>query len=331
MPDDYAYPITQCDVTTEKRAKLESYRDKRRLWLSWISTDEHHAIWTVLSSMVWTDVAFRTLTNFAVGDEANALNNHLMVEALLDGHVATQVLAIRRLVDNRKTDVISLRRLVKDLRSHFALFTRENYVCFDGLPYDYEAVRHARFMENAGNWGKGGIWVPTSGPQGDGTSESAHRQFDKLAGLDPAKRSREDRLPASLLTTIEKWLNDSGADDLAEWSHAYLAHAGGPESRKRIADLMVTTNKITDAIKALARVTEAISARLLFAGGRTNALMPVAQFNQFEKLDKPIMQAGGEAAAYKLWHQLSDERNSYLNGVDTALIGQPKAGGPLIQ
>jgi hypothetical protein len=327
MPDEYAYTLAQCDVTTEKHAALQSYRDKRRLWLSWVSTDEHHAIWTALSSMVWTDVAFKSLTNFAVGDEANALNNHLLAEALLDGHVATQVLAIRRLVDKGSTN-ISLRRLINDLRSKFGLFTRENYVCFDGLPYDYEAVRHERFMKNAGNWGRGGIWVPTEGPQGDATSELAHRQFDKLAGIDPAKRTREDRLPASLLTTIEKWLNDSGADDLAKWSHAYLAHAGGPEARKRIADLMVTANKITDAIKALARVTEAISAWLLCADGRSNALMPVAQFNPFEKLDKPIMQAGGEDAAYKLWHQLSDERNSYLNGVDTALIGQPKAGSP---
>jgi hypothetical protein len=49
--------------------------------------------------------------------------------------------------------------------------------------------------------------------------------------------------------------------------------------------------------------------------------MPVAQFNPFEKLDKPIMQAGGDAAAYKLWHQLSDERNRYLDGVDAELIG----------
>jgi hypothetical protein len=109
---------------------------------------------------------------------------------------------------------------------------------------------------------------------------------------------------------------------LANWSHAYLAHAGGPESRKRIADLMVTTNKITDAIKALARVTEAISAWLLFAGGRTNALMPVAQFNQFEKLGNPIIQAGGETDAYKLWDELSDERNHYLDGVGAGLIGR---------
>lgn len=327
MPDKYAYTLAQCDVATEKHGALQSYRDKRRLWLSWISTDEHHAIWTALSSMVWTDVAFKTLTNFAAGDEGNALSNPLLAEALLDGHVATQVLAIRRLMEDTQKDRISLRSLMKDLRSNFALLTRENYVCFDGLPYDYEAVRRARFIENAGNWGKGGIWMSTEGPQGDGVSELAHMQFDKLAGIDPAKRSREDRLPSSLLKTIEKWLGDSGADDLAKWSHAYLAHAGGPKSRKQIDDLMVTANKITDAIRALSRVTEAISAWLLNASGRTNALMPIAQFNPFEKLDKPIMQAGGEAAAYRLWHKLSDERSRYLDGVDAALIGQPKADG----
>ena len=80
----------------------------------------------------------------------------------------------------------------------------------------------------------------------------AHEQFDRLAGIDPAKRSREDRLPLSLLATIERWLDESGADELAKWSHAYLAHAGGSEARKRIADLLVTANKITDAIKVFA-------------------------------------------------------------------------------
>lgn len=142
----------------------------------------------------------------------------------------------------------------------------------------------------------------------------------RMTGIDAAKRSREDCLPIPLLTTIEKWLADCGAEDLAKWSHAYLAHAGGPHSRAKIAALQVTANKITDALKALARVTEAISAYLLFAGGRSGSLMPVAQFNPFEKLDKPIMKAEGEADAYKFWHQLSDERNCYLDGVDAELI-----------
>jgi hypothetical protein len=324
MRDPYTYPIAQCDVSEERRAALQSYRDKRSLWLSWIDKDEHHAIWQVLSSMVWTDVSFRTLTHFAINDENNALHNSLLTEALLAGHVATQVLAIRRLMDDRNSDIISLRRLIKDLKRNFGLFTRENYVCFDGLPYDYEAVQQKEMAQRAG---EGFFWGETSGPGAHGTSRMAHEQFDMLADIDPAKRSREDRLPMSLLTTIESWLDESGADELARWSHAYLAHAGGPESRKRIAELTVTTNKITDAIRALARVTEAISALLLFASGRMNSLMPVAQFNVFEKLDKPIMPAGGEDDAYKVWHQLGDERNSYLDGVDAELIGRPKAGG----
>jgi hypothetical protein len=321
MAADYQYPIDQCDVT-DKRA-LQAYRDKRRSWLSWIDTDEHHAIWTVLSDMVWTDVSFKVLTNFAIGDENNGLNNSLLAAALLDGHVATQVLAIRRLMDNGSSDVISLRKLVKDIKRNFPLFTRENYVCFDALPYDYEAVQHKEMMERIG---KGSFWGATSGPAAHVISRMAHEQFDQLTGIASENRRRDDRLPSSVLTTLDNWLSDSDADDLAQWSHTYLAHAGGPESRTKIAALQVTAAKITDAIKALARVTEAISAYLLFAGGRSSSLMPVAQFNPFEKLDKPIMSVGGESDAYTLWHQLSGERNRYLDGVNVELMRHPKSG-----
>jgi hypothetical protein len=99
-----------------------------------------------------------------------------------------------------------------------------------------------------------------------------------------------------------------------------------PEARNRIADFIVTANKITSAIKHLACVTEAISARLLFAGGRSNGLMPVAQFNPFEKLDKPVMRANGQENAYKLWHSLSDTANRYVDGVEDELIGRGKSG-----
>jgi hypothetical protein len=319
MSTDYKYKLADCDVT-DRRA-LESYRAKRATWLSWINADEHHAIWDVLSGMVWTDVSFRALTQFAIDAENSALHNTLLTEALIGGHVATQVLAIRRLVDNRGDDVISLRKLIKDIRSHFGLFTRENYVCFDGLPYDYEAVQ-LKDMPN--RVGKGFFWGATEGPEAYGTSRMGHEQFDKLAGIDTAKRCRTDRLPVSLLDTIEKWVEDSGAGELAKWSHAYLAHAGGPTKRD-IEAQFVTTNKIRDSIKALVRVTEAISAWLLWSGGRSGSLMPTAQFNPFEKLDNPIMRAGSQDDAYKLWHQLSDDSNHYLDGVEEELIQRVKA------
>ena len=320
MPTDYRYAVAQCDVTYKKT--LRSYRDKRGVWLSWIETDEHHAIWQVLSSMIWTDVSFRTLTSFAVSNEESSLNNTLLAEALLNGHVATQVLAIRRLMDDGNSDIISLRRLVKDLKKHFDLFTRENYVCFDGLPYDYEAVQRRQMAEHLN---KGFFWGATSGPEAWGTSKMAHEQFDRLAGIDPANRKRDDRLPNSLLTKIEGKLGDSGADDLAKWSHAYLAHAGGPEARRKIAALQVTSNKLTDAIRTLCRVTEAISASLLFASGRSGGLMPTAQFDPFDKLDQPILDAQQLGDAWSLWHRLSAERDAYLEGLDAELLCCGKA------
>lgn len=320
--EDYQFPISQCDVPPERRAALESYRAKRITWLSWLDNDEHHAIWNAISAMVWADVSFRALTQFAIDDETSCLGNSLVAEQLINGYVATQVLAIRRLVDKR-TDVISLRRLIKELRGNFDSFTRENYVCHDGLPYDYEAVQMKEMMARAGS---GPFWGSTLGPNAYSTSQMAHNQFDKLAGIDPAKRSREDRLPIALLNTIEGWLNDSGAVNLAEWSHAYLAHAGDAVNRQRIAALMLTMNKMTQAIKALARVTEAISAYILFAGGRMNSLMPTAQFDQFENLEKPILRADAKEGAYQIWEKLSDERDQFLDGVDVELIGTVRPG-----
>jgi hypothetical protein len=67
--DDYKYSIAQCDVPPERRSRLESYRAKRRQWLAWLDTDEHHAIWTNLSAMVWTDVSYGTLRELVIGHE----------------------------------------------------------------------------------------------------------------------------------------------------------------------------------------------------------------------------------------------------------------------
>jgi hypothetical protein len=269
--------------------------------------------------MVWRDVAFKALMVFSLGNEENALSNPLLAEALVNGYVVLQVLAIRRLIeDTSNKERISLRTLLKDLKRHIDLFTRENYVCCDATPYDYQAVRKARF-ENAGNRGQV-EWVgPRGGPQDDALSESLHIQFDRLAGIDPMKRSREDRLPGRLVAIIEQWLDASGADELVAWSHAYLAHAGGPTERARLGDLTVTVNNITEVIRNLARVAQATSL-FVYGGGRSGALMPTAPFDQFEKLDKPIMhKEGEEQTARDRWQQESVQWDRCLDSVEDEL------------
>ena len=93
---DYKYPITECDVPPERRPKLESYRAKRRQWLTWLDIDEHHAIWTNLSAMAWTDVSFGIFRELAESHEKagekTCLHNPLIAEQIVYGHVARQVL-----------------------------------------------------------------------------------------------------------------------------------------------------------------------------------------------------------------------------------------------
>jgi hypothetical protein len=234
MQNDYAYSVAQCDVAADKRGGLQSYRDKRRLWLSWIDTDEHHAIWSVLSSMVWTDVSFKTLTQLAINDENNTLHNTLLAQALIDGHVATQVLAIRRLVDNGNSDIISLRRLVKDIRRNFHLLTRENCVCFDGLPYDYEAVMRKEMLQHAG---KEPFWGQTSGPGAHGTSRMAQNNSTGWRASIPRNEAAKIAFPCLFsqpsndgLTKAAPTSSRSGATPISRMRAGRMRGSGSPIS-----------------------------------------------------------------------------------------------------
>ena len=97
--------------------------------------------------------------NHGKSGEKTCLHNPLIGEQLVMGHIAREVLGIRRLMDETR-GVISLRRLVTDIRGRWKLFTRENCVCHDGLPYDYEAVMREEMTARAG---KGAFWGATTG------------------------------------------------------------------------------------------------------------------------------------------------------------------------
>jgi len=280
-----------------------------------LEDDEHHAIWQVLTQMVWNEVAFNTLAGFANADSNSALNNPLISESLLYGHVAMQVLAIRRLTDTTKR-VLSLSKLLHDIRRHRKLLTRENYVAFDGLPYDYAVVEEEHYRTR----GSGAMWLDTTGPGAFSSARRAHEQFDRLSGVGPARRKRDDQLPAKLIDTIERWITDCGAKDMADWSHKYLAHAGSLASRQAIAGYGVNRAKIGVAIKGLARAAEAVSAYLFYSFGRMNALMATPQFDQFERLENAVLSSTSGVDPVLVWSTFTREYDGSLGEVEEDLI-----------
>jgi hypothetical protein len=280
---DYEYSLDQCDVND--KASLMTFREKRRAWLVWLETDEHHAIWDVLSTMVWRDVSFRCIAELANSNPDSGLHNSLLTESLLTGYFATQVLAIRRLMDDANRDVISFPRILKDIRRNLQRFTRENVVGFDGLPYDYQGAQQRVMVRH--------------------------------------ERRRDDRLPKAVIDKLKGWLKDSQADEIVIWSHNLLAHAAGPTAPNRsvIAAAGPTADKITNCIKVFVKVAEALTGPILFHSGR-GMLVPVPQFNQFEKLENSLMANDARKMIGAYWDRLADERNGYLKEIEEELTAQ---------
>ena len=308
MKKDYTHPVQECDV--EDRQALEVFRLKRAKWIDWLDTDPDHAIWPTIHGLVWREVSYSTIAHVGDGYPGGALNNSLIGEAILDGHVTLQVLAIRRLVDTTK-NVISLQKLLQEIRANSRLLTRENYVCFDGLPYDYARVQQEELVSYTG----GARWAKTTGPGAWSAAERAHKHFDRLAGVAPKGRARTDRICLEIIDRIDQWMEESGADEITKWSHAYLAHAGSPSSRQALGDYGLKGNAIKAAIRSLACVAEAISAEILYNGGRMNALMPTAQFNPLACLERPALRPGGLEVATDHWRSECNRYDRLLSDV----------------
>ena len=83
MPEKYKYATAQCDV--HNTDALVAFRERRQVWLTWLETDEHHAIWQVLWSLVSHDVTYRIFVELANHNPDSAIHNPLLGEALVNG------------------------------------------------------------------------------------------------------------------------------------------------------------------------------------------------------------------------------------------------------
>jgi hypothetical protein len=210
--------------------------------------------------------------------------------------------------------------LLKELRRSLKLLTRENVVCFDGLPYDHEAAQQ-RVMLAQIRQGSGGFWAARTGPDAYFPAQQAHQEFDRLTGIQPENRSRDDRLPARIVDTLERWLTESGADEIVKWSHTLLAHAVAPTNPNRtaIAAAAPTADKITHCINVFVRVAEAVTNSILNHSGR-GMLVPMPQSNPFEKLGNPCWSSGDRRTLDDYWDRHAKVRNEYLEGTAEALV-----------
>jgi hypothetical protein len=312
--NDFVPPIEQCDVLD--KASLASYRTKAEKWWRWLKTDDHHALWPQIYSMLIGDMTFQTLAVAAEADKDSALNSPIIQRGLLQGYAATQGVAIRRLVDTSKK-VISLRKLLDDIKNNIRLLTRENYVSGSGLPYDADRAVREGLTNNAAT----GFWANT-GQMAFMRSMQAHGAFDRLTGTQSGPRDRSEKIPKRLIDTIETWLKEKEIEDVVDWSNKCIAHAADQASYQGInlAALAPTVGKISIAQRHIVRAAEAISTCLL-RGPIHGQIVPVFQYSQFSRFEMAGRDPQAIAKAKQRWNELAKERDQWTSGIWDELTG----------
>ena len=216
----YEYLPSQCDVRVAELSRLKKFRARLSVWREWLSKDEH-SIWQQIHKMLWNDMVFRTINEcrrLAVENPSPNVGFNGPVAIFIDqSYVANQLLAIRRLTEsNARGDAITLPRLLDDMKAHADLFTRELYVCHDGLPFDPEPARDRTLAklaaEAAENNGVVGTWLATTGPEAYDTAIRTHVHFDRLVGREAAPGLEMiGWIPPSLAVSRASWASAQGS------------------------------------------------------------------------------------------------------------------------
>jgi hypothetical protein len=315
---EYAYDVDQCSVGDKPR--LMAFREKRSEWIGWLERDVYHSIWRQIHSIMWNDAVYRCLNEarrFASEESPTASLNGMFGEFIDRGYVATQVLDICKITErsdgNPERGVISLRRLLDDIRDHCDLLTRENFVSCDGLPYDYAAVREAYNDSMTPDELGEARWMDTKGPDAWGISEIKHSAFDKLSGVAADKRTPTDLIHNDVFQTIETWFEAPILRKLRTQRNKFVGHAADEFSRPNapLDRLGVSLDEIAEAQRVVVRIATAIGSHILYDTA-LGGVVPTPQFNVFEYLDMPVIPAENMREIADWWGRHQSERDGWL-------------------
>jgi hypothetical protein len=312
---EYTYTLEQCDVPAVRRAVLREYRLFRRKCLTYLHGDADTSVMNQVHRLAWYTAVYRTL-NEARRIEPERAVNGAMWELLTAGYANLMTLGIRRLVDrNPSTD--SVWNVTAQIERRPELLRRENFVCYDGLPYDHAAA-YRRYL-NTLDLSSGGHagWVTTTGPDAWGTSDLLHQSFDALAGY-PPKRKRLDKVQPDILASLRTQLADAAVVAVCTMADKQVAHA---ERLAENSDAVptVTYNTAQTALEKIVRVANFLSANF-FNATTYGSIVPVPQFNVLEGLDQPWVTTENLPALHEHWHATSEAMAAWAYNTEAGFL-----------
>lgn len=308
----HKYPVEQCDV--EDQAGLVRFRAKLEEWNGWLFGGEN-GIWRQIHHMLWNDAIFRMVNEtrrFAAEDDQDyATQAGWLAEIIDQGFFATQLLALRRLTEPSASrphkQIISAVRLLEDIERHIDLFTRENFVSHDALPY-YPDLAEVEFWKAAPEGG--GVWTSEYlGPTDFSSSRRSHERFNRLSGRGPGMGERQDLMGARPLEEMWRRLDSAPFKAAAMIANKRIAHSPDPSSIPKEGIPTMTFAELWDCQRTVVEVVAFVGTFILQGG--SHGAMPIPQHEMFSRWDRPFMPPGSDERLQEVWKTSAAERDRW--------------------
>lgn len=283
---DFKCDLDQCDV--KDKEGLKEYRKCLSRWNKWLF-EPNVGIWDQVHNMMIHDSFFRIINELRGKQNEQIGFNWMFLHVFDYCFISSQLSTIRRLACDGSTDSISIRRLMCDMDQNICYFTRENFVSYDGLPFDdpYHDVASRR-----------------------------HEQFDKLIGSQKDKRKRDDCLPEGFFSKTIRNIGVKFSIQLGKMTNKHIAHTADITQHKETRSanhILVSLEELSNCHKEICQITNFITYTLL---NMEVDLIPSSVRSPFENFEKPWASPHDLPELNKLWKDREEEIHEW--GSDTS-------------
>ena len=210
-----------CDVSNKN--KLKKYQKLVKDIKNILIEESNNSIQKQIYSLNWNDTIYRTFNEGVRYMWEDNLQDNLpksLIDYIHKVHIPYIFAILRKLYEPKKRGVRSVNSIptiYKIIEDNIGLWTRENYLCYDGLPYEENNLDEEKYwrqnMEIIGR----------------------HNRFDKLSGVsNEQKRKRTDSLLPNIINEITKNINLN--KDLEIFVNNFLFHASSSKFRPNEKD-----------------------------------------------------------------------------------------------
>lgn len=264
---------------------MPTLAEKRKQWLEVLSGEDRHSIISQITRMTWDAAAFRVVNEarrLAPRDPDGGVQLNGLMHSLLDrAFFASHMAAVRRLTDDRyplngKKGVYSLPALLKDMRKHRELLTREAIFAAEDLEYD----------------------------------EDRHKQIDRLAGVQAQDRQTGDTVREKVFIDLQQKI-EKATEDVKCHVDKFIAHAATPGSREIVGadEAGLTLNHLWRAHQHLCEVASFLAIYVL--GDSFPGALPIPQYDLFKYIERPLVTASQVDKLADLWRQIEKETHGW--------------------